>query len=243
MRYKILGNDMRILVVEDERKVASFIKNGLEEERYIVETAADGITGLEMAMNNEFDAILLDVMLPGKDGFTVLRDLREAGIVTPIMMLTARGTTEDRIQGLDSGADDYLPKPFSFEELAARLRSILRRSSPDKTTKLKCSDLVLDTVSHLAYRFNKEIELTTKEYALLEYLIKNKNRILSRSTITQHVWKHNFDPESNIIDVYIKRLRTKIEREDGSRPLIQSIRGVGYRMRDLPQDDALEAEE
>jgi len=234
---------MRILVVEDERKVASFIKNGLEEERYIVETASDGITGLEMAMNNEFDAILLDVMLPGKDGFTVLRDLREAGIASPIMMLTARGTTEDRIQGLDLGADDYLPKPFSFEELTARLRSILRRSSPDKTTKLKCSDLVLDTVSHLAYRFNKEIELTTKEYALLEYLIKNKNRILSRSTITQHVWKHNFDPESNIIDVYIKRLRTKIEREDGSRPLIQSIRGVGYRMRDLPQDDALEAEE
>lgn len=234
---------MRILVVEDERKVASFIKNGLEEERYIVETASDGITGLEMAMNNEFDAILLDVMLPGKDGFTVLRDLREVGIATPIMMLTARGTTEDRIQGLDLGADDYLPKPFSFEELAARLRSILRRSSPDKTTKLKCSDLVLDTVSHLAYRFNKEIELTTKEYALLEYLIKNKNRILSRSTITQHVWKHNFDPESNIIDVYIKRLRTKIEREDGSRPLIQSIRGVGYRMRDLPQDDEIEAEE
>lgn len=234
---------MRILVVEDERKVASFIKNGLEEERYIVETASDGITGLEMAMNNEFDAILLDVMLPGKDGFTVLRDLREVGIATPIMMLTARGTTEDRIQGLDLGADDYLPKPFSFEELAARLRSILRRSSPDKTTKLKCSDLVLDTVSHLAYRFNKEIELTTKEYALLEYLIKNKNRILSRSTITQHVWKHNFDPESNIIDVYIKRLRTKIEREDGSRPLIQSIRGVGYRMRDLPQDDDIEAEE
>jgi DNA-binding response OmpR family regulator len=223
---------MRILVVEDERKVASFIKKGLEEERYIVETANDGVTGLEMAMNNEFDAILLDVMLPGKDGFTVLKELREAGISTPIMMLTARSTTDDRVMGLNLGADDYLPKPFSFEELTARLRSILRRSSPDKTTKLQCADLVLDTVSHLAYRFNKEIELTTKEYALLEYLMKNKDRILSRSTITQHVWKHNFDPESNIIDVYIKRLRSKIEREDGSAQLIQSIRGVGYRIRD-----------
>jgi len=228
---------MRILVVEDERKVASFIKNGLEEERYIVETAADGKTGLEMAMNNQFDAILLDVMLPGMDGFKVLNELRNAGISTPIMMLTARGTTEDRVQGLDLGADDYLPKPFSFEELAARLRSILRRSSTEKSTKLKCGDLLLDTISHVAYRFGKEIELTTKEYALLEYLIRNKNRILSRSTITQHVWKHNFDPESNIIDVYIKRLRAKIEREDGTKPLIQSIRGVGYRMRDLPQDD------
>lgn len=233
---------MRILVVEDERKVASFIKHGLEEERYLVETAADGVTGLELAMNNEFDAILLDVMLPGKDGFTVLRELREAGIVTPILMLTARGTTEDRVQGLDLGADDYLPKPFSFEELAARLRSILRRSSPEKTTKMKCADLILDTVSHLGYRFNNEIELTTKEYGLLEYLMKNKNRILSRSTITQHVWKHSFDPESNIIDVYIRRLRSKIEREDGKKPLIQSIRGVGYRLRDLPQDDNFEAD-
>ena len=223
---------MRILVIEDVRKVASFIKKGLAEERYIVETANDGITGMEMAMNNEFDAILLDVMLPGKDGFTVLRELRDAGVTTPIMMLTARGTTDDRVMGLNLGADDYLPKPFSFEELTARLRSILRRSSPDKTTKLQCADLVLDTVSHVAYRFNREIELTTKEYALLEYLMKNKDRILSRSTITQHVWKHNFDPESNIIDVYIKRLRSKLEKEDGSQPLIQSIRGVGYRIRD-----------
>ncbi|NLO18673.1 MAG: response regulator transcription factor [Ignavibacteria bacterium] len=231
---------MKILVIEDERKVANFIKSGLEEERYSVEVANDGITGLEVAMNNQYDAILLDVMLPGKDGFTVLSELRAAGISTPILMLTARGTTEDRVQGLDLGADDYLPKPFSFQELAARLRSILRRLSPEKTTKLQCDDLVLDTVSHFAFRFGKEIELTTKEYALLEYLMRNKNKILSRSTITQHVWKHNFDPESNIIDVYIKRLRTKIENEDGSKPLIQSIRGVGYRMRDMPADDLIE---
>lgn len=222
---------MRILVVEDERKVANFIKHGLEEERYIVDVAGDGVAGFEIAMNNHFDAILLDVMLPGKDGFSLLKDLRDAGVTTPVLMLTARGTTEDRVTGLDLGADDYLPKPFSFDELAARLRSILRRSTPEKSTKIRCGDLKLDTVSHLAYRNDREIELTTKEYALLEYLMRNKNRILSRSTITQHVWKHNFDPESNIIDVYIKRLRSKIEVE-GNKPLIQSIRGVGYRMRE-----------
>jgi len=227
---------MRILVIEDERKVANFIKHGLEEERYIVEIATDGIQGLEMAMNNQFDAILLDVMLPGKDGFAILKELRQSGFSTPILMLTARGTTEDRVQGLDLGADDYLPKPFSFDELTARLRSIMRRSSSDKSTKLRCNDLELDTISHIAYRFGAEIELTTKEYALLEYLMRNKNRILSRSTITQHVWKHNFDPESNIIDVYIKRLRSKIDRDD-AKPLIQSIRGVGYRMRENTNDD------
>ena len=224
---------MRILVIEDERKVANFIKHGLEEERYIVESAFDGVTGLEMAVNNHFDAILLDVMLPKMDGFEVLRQLREAGNVSPIIMLTARASTEDKVKGLDYGADDYLPKPFSFDELAARLRSILRRSSPEKTTKLQCQDLTLDTVSHLAYRNNEEIELTTKEYALLEHLMRNKNRILSRSSIMQHVWKHSFDPESNIVDVYIKRLRAKIENDE-SKPVLQSIRGVGYRMRDLP---------
>lgn len=226
---------MRILVVEDEKKLANFIKHGLEEERYIVEVANDGNKGLELAMNNHYDAILLDVMLPGIDGFTILRELRNAGISVPIMMLTARGATEDRVMGLDLGADDYLPKPFSFEELAARLRSILRRSSPEKSTKLQCGDLVLDTVTHFAYRGGKEIELTTKEYALLEYLMRNKNRIVSRSSILQHVWKHSFDPESNIIDVYIKRLREKIETDPNTPQLIQSIRGVGYRIRELEE--------
>jgi DNA-binding response OmpR family regulator len=222
---------MRILVIEDEKKIASFIKSGLEEERYIVETVHDGETGYELALNNHFDAILLDVMLPGKNGIDVLKDLRKANISTPVIMLTALGTTEDKIAGLDTGADDYLPKPFSFQELTARLRAVLRRSSIEKTTRLSCGDLILDTVSHIAIKGEMEIELTTKEYALLEYLMRNKNRILSRSNITQHVWKHTFDPESNIIDVYIKRLRTKI---DGSneKPSLQSIRGVGYRLRD-----------
>jgi DNA-binding response OmpR family regulator len=222
---------MRILVIEDERKVASFIKRGLQEERYIVETAPDGEEGLKMATENTFDAIVLDVMLPKLDGFGVLATLRDQGDVTPVLMLTARGTTEDRVQGLDLGADDYLAKPFHFEELAARLRSILRRSSNEKTTKLHCDDLTLDLVTHFAMRGETEIELTTKEYALLEYLMRNKERILSRSMIMQQVWKHNFDPESNIIDVYIKRLRQKVELPDKP-PMIQSIRGVGYRMRE-----------
>lgn len=231
---------MRILVVEDEKKLANFIKHGLEEERYIVEVAHNGEQGLEMAMNNEYDAILLDVMLPGRDGFSILQELRKAGIKVPIMMLTARGATEDRVMGLDLGADDYLPKPFSFEELAARLRSILRRSGPEKTTKLQCGDLILDTVTHFAYRGGKEIELTTKEYALLEYLMRNKNRIVSRSNILQHVWRHSFDPESNIIDVYIKRLREKIEFDPSQPQLIQSIRGVGYRIREVEENKSNE---
>jgi heavy metal response regulator len=232
---------MRILVIEDERKVASFIKRGLEEERYIVETAADGEAGLQLAMENTFDAIVLDVMLPKLDGYSVLRALRDDGNATPVLMLTARGTTEDRVQGLDLGADDYLAKPFHFEELAARLRSILRRSTTEKTTKLQCGELTLDLVTHFAYRDNKEIELTTKEYALLEYLMRNKGRILSRSMIMQHVWKHNFDPESNIIDVYIKRLRQKIERPDKAQ-MVQSVRGVGYRMREAIAGDEEEDE-
>ena len=223
---------MLILVIEDEKKVANFIKHGLEEERYRVETCGDGIEGCDLILKNHYDLILLDVMLPGKDGFSILAEAREAGVITPIIMLTARTGTEDRVTGLDLGADDYLPKPFSFDELAARIRSIIRRSSPEKSTKLRCGDLMLDTISHLAFRAGVEIELTTKEYSLLEYLMRNKNRILSRSTITQHVWKHNFDPESNIIDVYIKRLRSKIETDE-AKPLIQSIRGVGYRMKEV----------
>lgn len=221
--------------------MALFIKRGLEEERYIVETAFDGQTGLEIALHNQFDAIVLDVMLPKRDGFAVLSALRGAGNATPVLMLTARGNTDDRVSGLDLGADDYMAKPFHFEELAARLRSIMRRSSPEKSTKMQCMDLILDTIAHVANRWGKEIELTTKEYALLEYLMRNKNRIISRSMITQHVWKHNFDPESNIIDVYIKRVRSKIERP-GSPRILQSIRGVGYRMKEVisPDEDIID---
>jgi len=234
---------MRILVVEDDEKLGRFIVHGLEQDLFIVEWITNGSQAVDFIMNNLFDAIVLDVILPGKDGYSILREIREMGESTPVLLLSGRDTVEERVRGLDLGADDFMGKPFSIQELSARLRALLRRTLPDKTTKIKCGDLVLDTVSHIAVRDGKEIELTSKEYALLEYMMRNKNRILSRSTITQHVWKHNFDPESNIIDVYIKRLRTKIENEDGSKPLIQSIRGVGYRMRDMPADDLIEVSE
>jgi DNA-binding response OmpR family regulator len=227
---------MRILIVEDDNKIAAFIKNGLTQDRFMVETINDGDSAVDLIVNSIFDAIVLDVILPGKDGYTILREVRDAGVNTPIILLSARDNVEDRIRGLDLGADDFMGKPFAMEELSARLRSILRRTLPDKTTKLKCGDLLLDTVAHVAFRDGKEIELTTKEYTLLEYFVRNKNRILSRSTITQHVWKHNFDSDSNIIDVYIKRLRSKIDYKK-NKQLFQSIRGVGYRIRDIISDN------
>ncbi|TAE21882.1 MAG: DNA-binding response regulator [Candidatus Kapaibacterium sp.] len=226
---------MRILVIEDEKKVASFIRKGLSEEMYAVDVAGDGELGVQMATETTYDAIILDVMLPKKDGLQVLRELRSSGSATPVLMLTARASTQDRVTGLDLGADDYLTKPFHFEELAARVRSLLRRTSTEKTTMLTCGDLSLDTVTHRAYRGGKEIDLTTKEYSLLEYLIRNKGRVLSRSLIQQHVWSYSFDTESNIIDVYVKRLRGKIN-DEGKQRLIRSIRGVGYVMREPDTD-------
>ncbi len=227
---------MRILIVEDDNKIAAFIKNGLTQDRFMVETIDNGDSAVDLIVNSIFDAIVLDVILPGKDGYTILREVRDAGVNTPIILLSGRDNVEDRIRGLDLGADDFMGKPFAMEELSARIRSILRRTLPDKTTKLKCGDLLLDTVAHVAFRDGKEIELTTKEYTLLEYFVRNKNRILSRSTITQHVWKHNFDSDSNIIDVYIKRLRSKIDYKK-NKQLFQSIRGVGYRIRDIISDN------
>lgn len=222
---------MKVLIVEDEKKIASFLKNGLKQERYLVETATDGNEALEMAMNNHYDAILLDIMLPGLNGLEVLKTIRANNISTPVIIVSALGATDERVFGLDAGADDYIAKPFSFDELTARLRAVLRRSSKNKSTKIKAGEVTLDTVTHLAYRDNKEIELTTKEYALLEYMMRNKNKILSRNSITQNVWKSDYDPDSNVIDVYIKKIRSKIEKP-GTRPSIQSVRGVGYRLRD-----------
>lgn len=226
---------MRILVIEDEEKVARFIQRGLEEEHYTVDLAYDGKTGLEMAQSGIYDAIVLDLMLPGKDGFEVLQELRATNDETPIIILTARGSTKDRIRGLDLGADDYLPKPFHFEELVARLRSILRRSSAQKSTKIVVGDLVLDTVAHLAWRGSKEIELTAREYELLEFLMRNKHRIVSRTMIMQHVWNDPYNAMSNVVDVYIKRLRSKIEY-DGKR-FIHSVRGIGYRIKEPNGDE------
>ncbi len=223
---------MKILVIEDEKKVAKFIKIGLEEERYSVDNAYDGKEGLDMALSNHYDAILLDIMLPEMSGYKVLEELRAAHRNLPVLLITALNTTQDKVNGLDLGADDYISKPFVLDELTARLRAILRRTTDTHSTKMQCGELILDSVSHIAYRNEREIELTTKEYSLLEFLMRNKNKIVSRSTITQHVWRQDYDPESNIIDVYIKRLRTKIDGESEKKPMIQSIRGVGYRLKE-----------
>ena len=222
---------MRILVVEDEKKVARFIQQGLEEEHYSVDVTYDGENGAVMAETQTYDLLILDVMLPTMNGLEVTRRLRSAKITTPILMLTAKTATEDKVAGLDSGADDYLTKPFAFAELLARVRSLLRRGSIEKSTLLTCADLELDTITHKARRGGKNIELTAKEYALLEYFLRNKDRVLSRTIISEHIWDYNFDTGTNLIDVYVNHLRNKID-SGSEKGLIHTVRGVGYVMRE-----------
>jgi heavy metal response regulator len=218
---------MRILVVEDEKKVARFIQQGLEEEHYSVDVAYDGENGAALAEGQAYDLLILDVMLPAMSGLEVTKRLRDRKITTPILMLTAKTTLEDKVAGLDIGADDYLTKPFAFAELLARVRSLLRRGSLEKSTILTCADLELDTVTHRARRGGKAIELTAKEYALLEYFLRNKDRVLSRTIISEHIWEYNFDTGTNLIDVYVNHLRNKID-SGFDRRLIHTVRGVGY---------------
>jgi heavy metal response regulator len=217
---------MRILVVEDEKKVASFIKRGLEQESYAVDIVHDGVEGEHYARVNDYDAIILDIMLPKKNGLDVLSDLREAGVDTPVILLTARDSVEDRVKGLNLGADDYLVKPFAFEELIARLNVMMRRGGSGLPV-LKFADLSLDSATRRAKRGDKEVELTVKEYALLEYLLRNPNRVLTRALIAEHVWDQSFDSETNVVDVYINHLRAKVD-SDPSKRLIHTVRGVGY---------------
>lgn len=224
---------MRILVVEDEKKVASFIKKGLEEENYAVDIAYDGEEGLVLADINEYDLILLDIMLPKLDGIEVLRRIRGNGSGVPILMLTAKDAVEDIVSGLDSGSDDYLTKPFSFAELLARVRALLRRKTKEKTDLLTIDDLILSTSTHRVKRGGREIELTAKEYALLEYFMRNPNRILTRTLITEHVWDYHFDPSTNVVDVYVNYLRKKID-QGFEKKLIHTIRGSGYMIKDEP---------
>lgn len=218
---------MRILLVEDESGVAGFVAKGLREQTYAVDLARDGEQGLHLASVNEYDLIILDVMLPIKSGHTVCRELRARACRTPILMLTARGTVDDRVAGLDCGADDYLTKPFDFKELLARLRALRRRAAVLRPERLAVADLTLDTASHAVTRGGKRVILTGKEYALLEYLVLNQGRLVGREQIAQHVWDENFDPFSNIIDVYIKRLRAKMDTRAAER-LIHTRRGEGY---------------
>jgi YD repeat-containing protein len=221
---------VRILLVEDNRRLSHSLKASLGDDGYAVDVAYDGVEGQELAEMTPYDVIILDIMLPGRDGLEVCRELRRQRINTPILMLTARDAIEDRVRGLDSGADDYLVKPFALDELHARLRALLRRESTDKTGFLTVADLVLDPAEHRASRQGVPIELTAKEFALLEYLMRNPNRLVTREMAENHVWSYDYDGASNVVDVFIRRLRRKID-EPFEIKLIETVRGVGYRMR------------
>jgi DNA-binding response OmpR family regulator len=218
---------MRLLLVEDDARIARFVTRGLQEQAYAVDAVTNGDDALYRAEINDYDVIILDVMIPGKDGFETCRGIRSLGKRMPILMLTARDAVADRIQGLDSGADDYLTKPFEFGELLARLRALLRRPRDLQPSQIRVGDLVLDTASQTARRGNLTIPLTAKEYALLEFLVRNANRVVGRSEIAEHVWDESFDPFSNLIEVYVSRLRRKLG-EDNGKPLLQTRRGSGY---------------
>ena len=217
---------MKVLVVEDEKKVARFIKRGLEQEGYAVDIAQDGAEGEQYIGIDNYDIIVLDIMLPKKSGLDVLKDLKQRNVKSRVLLLTARDSVEDRVTGLNLGADDYLTKPFAFEELLARIRALTRRDAYGPAL-LKFADLSLDPITRKAKRGDIEVELTLKEYALLEYLLRNPNRVLSRTLIAEHVWSQSFDTETNVVDVYINHLRNKLDT-DPSKRLIHTVRGVGY---------------
>ena len=210
---------MRILLVEDDADLAQFIRKGLKEEHYVVDVAADGEEGLALALGNAYDLLILDIMLPKLDGLTLCRRVRDKGFMTPVLLLTARNTVEDKVSGFDTGADQFLPKPFAFVELLAQIRALLRRGSQQPLVHLQAADLKLDPASHRVWRAGQEIALTNKEYALLEFLLRN--------AIIEHVWDISYDPMTNIVDAHIRALRAKIDR-DFSPPLIATVRGAGY---------------
>ncbi|MGA3268740.1 MAG: response regulator transcription factor [Verrucomicrobiota bacterium] len=218
---------MRVLVVEDEKKTASFVRKALHAEGFAVDTCADGNDALAVAQTTPFDVIVLDIMLPGRDGLSVLRQLRQNRNATPILLLSARGEVNERVEGLNAGADDYLPKPFELAELVARVRALGRRGGESKSPVLRVADLTLDTITHRAQRGSAEIELTAREYRLLEFLMRSPGRLCGRMMIVEKVWNYDFDPGTNLVDVYIRRLREKIDA--GFEPkLLHTVRGSGY---------------
>ncbi len=221
---------MRILVVEDEKKIAAFIKRGLKEEGYAVDTASDGEEGYRLICENDYDVILLDLMLPKLDGLTLCRQVRQDGVQTPIIMLTAKSAVADKVTGLDAGANDYITKPFAFEELLARIR-VLLRTAGHPPTRLQVADLTLDLLTHTVTRAGKEIPLSAKEFALLEYLMRNAGTVVTRTMIYEHVWDIDFDTSTNVIDVYINYLRNKIDAGHDKK-LIHTVRGRGYMLKD-----------
>ncbi len=222
---------MRALVVEDDRRISQFIEKGLREASYAVDVADDGDTGLRMALAGGQDVIVLDLMLPGRDGFSILRSIRKAGVSTPVICLTARDGVDDRVRGLDLGADDYLAKPFSFTELLARLRALLRRGPALANNTVVVGDLTIDLVARRVERSGRRVDLSAREFALLECLGRSAGEVLSRTMLLDHVWDMNHDPMTNVVDVHINRLRRKIDH-GFDHPLIHTIRGVGYVLRE-----------
>jgi two-component system OmpR family response regulator len=232
---------MRVLVAEDSVKMAALLKRGLEEEGHAVDLASEGEEALWMARENPYDAIVLDVVLDatgsGPDGFEICRKLREGGSWSPVLMLTARDAVEDRVRGLDAGADDYLTKPFSFEELNARIRALLRRGTEERPAVLEVGDVSLDPARHAAGRAGRSLELTAKEFSLLEYLMRHPGVALSRSSLIEHVWDFAYEGDSNVVDVHVRNLRIKMDRVPGE-TRVETVRGVGYRLRDGSLDEA-----
>ena len=221
---------MRVLIAEDEKKVSSFIRKALREASYAVEETHDGVSALEMALHTSFDAIILDIMLPGRDGLSVLKLLRTERVDTPVLILTARGEVSERIEGLELGADDYMAKPFAMRELLARVNALTRRGAPEKSAVIKVGDLCLNSLSHEVTRGDTPIHLAVREFALLEFLMRAPNRVHSRTSLCEHVWDYHFDTGTNVVDVYIQRLRRKLD--DGhEEKLLHTIRGVGYTMK------------
>ena len=226
---------MRVLVVEDEKKLAGFIKQALKEDGHVIDLCHDGDEASPLALEEAYDAIILDLQLPGRDGLMLLRDLRKKGKATPVLILTARDTVKDRVRGLDEGADDYLTKPFSLDELRARLRALFRRGQAGSSI-LKFEDLSMNLIDRLVLRGTREIELTAKEFSLLEYFLRNPRKALTRSSIAEHVWDFNFEWQSNVLEVFVNALRKKTEA-DGEPRLIHTVRGVGYVLKEAADED------
>ena len=224
---------MRVLVVEDEKKTASFVRKTLQAEGFAVDVCHNGDDALAAISATPFDVLVLDIMLPGRDGLSVLRQLRERKNTTPVLLLSARGEVNERVEGLNAGADDYLPKPFELAELVARVRALMRRSGENKSTTLRVADLTLDTLTHKAQRGGAEIELTTREYRLLEFLMRSAGRLCGRMMILEKVWDYHFDPGTNLVDVYIRRVREKIDANFEPK-LLHTVRGSGYILKEAP---------
>lgn len=236
----IVYSGVRILIIEDERKVAQFLKKGFQAESYSVDIAPDGEQGLRQALATDYDAVILDVMLPKRNGIEVLKAMRANKIATPVLILSVKSDIDDKVEGLNLGADDYLPKPFAFSEVLARVRAVIRRAAPDaQGTVLSVADLRMDLLARTVERAGTTIPLTAKEFQLLEYLIRNRGRVLSRVILTEHIWDIHFDSETNVVDVLINRLRRKID-DDFSPKLIHTVRSVGYVLRETPYASSAE---